>query len=100
MLCIRFASVVLLSSVVLSTASPALAAGKWVREGNTAIIDGPTKYTKAVEIATDPAAVYPDPDSYGVIAFLPAGATKRKLRLEEIKNLSVSYGVVDGVTGG
>jgi len=86
--------------MIFTSATPANAAGKWLREGNTAIIDGPTKYTKAVEIATDPAAPYPDPDSYGLIAFAPSGKAKNKLRLGEIKNLSISYDVMDGVTAG
>jgi len=100
MLRARSVSKVLLSALILAAASPAFAGGKWVRESNTAIISGPTKNTKAVEIAIDPAAVYPDRESYGAIAFLPSGKTKNKLRLGEIKTLSVSYGVVNGVTAG
>jgi hypothetical protein len=97
---VRLIPAILLSAVVFSAASPAVAGGKWVREGNTAIIAGPTKYTKAVEIATDPSTPYPDPDSYGLIAFLPSGKAKNKLRLGEINNLSVSYDVMSGVTAG
>jgi hypothetical protein len=89
----------LLSAVVLSAASPAVAGGKWLREGGTAIIDGPTKYTKAVEISTTNDLISPD-GTYGLIAFAPSGKAKNKLRLGEIKNLSISYAVMEGVTAG
>src|SRR5436190_15225055 len=95
---VRFIPAVLLSAVVLSAAAPAVAGGKWLREGNTAIIAGPTKNSKAVEIAADPNHPYPDLRSYGLIAFAPAGKTKTKLRFGEINNLSVSYDVISGVT--
>ncbi len=78
----------------------AIAGGRWVREGNTVIIDGPTKYTKAVELTKDPQIEYPDPDSYALVAYLPSGQAKSKLRLREIRNLSVSYAVQSGMTAG
>lgn len=87
-----------LAAVVASMSSPALAAGKWVREGNTSIIAGPTKYTKAVELTVDPDVPYPD--NYALVAFLPAGTTKSKLKLGNLNNLSVSYSVISGVTDG
>ncbi len=96
---VRFIPAMLLSAIVLSASAPAVAGGKWLREGNTAIIDGPTKYTKAVEISTTNDAISPD-GSYGLIAFAPSGKAKTKLRLGEIKNLSISYDVQEGVTAG
>jgi hypothetical protein len=90
----------LLTAVVLSAAAPAVAGGKWLREGNTAIIAGPTRNSKAVEIASDPNYPYPDLRSYGLIAFAPSGKAKTKLRLGKINNLSISYDVMDGETGG
>jgi hypothetical protein len=93
---------VALSAVILSTAAATALAGggKWVREGNTAIIDGPTKYTKAVQLIKDPAIEYPDPDSYALVAFLPSGPAKSKLRLHQIMNLSVAYAVQSGMSAG
>jgi hypothetical protein len=96
---VRMIPAVLLSAVVLSAAAPAVAGGKWLREGNTAIIDGPTKYTKAVEISTTQTTGNLD-GSYGLIAFAPSGKARNKLRLGEINNLSVSYDVIAGVTAG
>jgi hypothetical protein len=89
----------LLAAIVLSSTAPAVAGGKWLREGNTAIIDGPTKYTKAVEISTTQTTGNLD-GTYGLIAFAPSGKAKTKLRLGEIKNLSISYDVMEGVTAG
>jgi hypothetical protein len=96
---VRFIPTLLLSAVVLS-AAPALAGGRWLREGNTAIVAGPTRNSKAVEIASDPNNPYPDLRSYGLIAFQPSGRTRTKLRLGQINNLSISYGVTAGVTAG
>ena len=90
----------LLLSVVILSSDLAFAGGKWLREGNTAIIAGPTRNSKAVEIASDPAYPYPDLRSYGLIAFAPSGKAKTKLRLGKINNLSISYDVMDGETAG
>ncbi|OAI57930.1 hypothetical protein AYO47_00110 [Planctomyces sp. SCGC AG-212-M04] len=100
MLHIRFVSAAVLAAVAFSAAVPAQAGGKWLREGNTTIIAGPTRNTKAVEIASDPNYPYPDLRSYGLIAFAPSGKAKTKLRLGKINNLSISYDVMDGETAG
>ena len=96
----RFCLIATTAAVLAGTASSAFAGGKWVREGNTSIIAGPTKYTKGVSLTIDPLIVYPDPDSYALVAFLPSGKTKSKLRLKGINNLSTSYSVLEGTTAG
>jgi hypothetical protein len=86
----------LLLSLAFLSASPAFAGGKWVREGDTEIVPGITRNSKAVALMADSEAEF----GYGLIAYVPSGKPSKKLRLKEIKTLSVSYGVMNGVTAG
>jgi hypothetical protein len=87
---------VLILSAVFSSSSPALAGGKWVREGDTEIVPGLTRGTKAVALMADTEADF----GYGLVAYVPSGKPNKKLRLGEIKTLSTSYVVMNGVTAG
>jgi hypothetical protein len=88
----------LMCTLALAAAAPALAAGTYVRFGNTEVITGPTKYTKSIVLISETADVDNDFYSYGGVGYLPRNTRRSSLELDELNYLSASYAIQEGPT--